>query len=82
MYDIGWGRFEIVEDDMGKKRWDRRKRCDVENVDVDAFIDDVNDVCRKYGMSIGHEDSHGGFVIYALTDESDLEWFSDASVSL
>ena len=36
--------------------------------DVDAFIRDVVDVCKRHGMSIGHEDGHGAFKIEDFDD--------------
>lgn len=48
---------------------------------VDAFLEEINEVCRKHGMSISHEDTHGAFIIDRLDDERDLEWLSLAHAS-
>lgn len=48
---------------------------------VDQFLAEIGDVCRKYGYSIGHEDGHGAFIINTF-DESDLEWLGHALVQL
>lgn len=45
---------------------------------VDAFLDDVLAACRKHGMSIGHEDSGGGFLVHAYSDEL-AAWLRDAA---
>jgi hypothetical protein len=30
---------------------------------VDAFVTDIAEVCRRHGFDLGHEDSHGAFII-------------------
>ena len=39
------------------------------NSNVTSFIKEVQDLCRKYQISISHEDAHGSFI---LTDYNDL----------
>ena len=54
----------------------------VEDPGVEAFLDDIVAVCEKHGMSLGHEDGHGNFIvcrdqkIYA----SNLQWLESAAV--
>lgn len=60
------------------KRWNSAKGEYTEEPDVDAFLADVIAVCKKHGMSISHEDHHGGFVIERF-DESTAEWLLQAS---
>lgn len=43
-----------------------------------AFVEAVLTVCRIHGMSIGHEDEHGAFVIRPYK-QSDQEWLRDAN---
>lgn len=60
------------------KRWDGAKERDYP--EVDAFLDEVLAVCAKHGISISHEDGHGGFII----DEASIgneEWLNAAAVS-
>ena len=47
------------------------------NSNVTSFIKEVQDICRKYQISISHEDSHGSFI---LTDYNDLyiDYLNDA----
>ena len=35
----------------------------IENKKVDMFLGEVCDVCKRHGLSISHEDSHGGFEV-------------------
>ena len=43
---------------------------------IDDFLSDIDKVCRKHGLSISHEDSHGGFKIVEY-DESMRDWLND-----
>lgn len=56
---------------MNKYHNDRRP-------EVVAFLKDLADVCKKHGMSLGHEDSHGGFLVEPW-DEYNEEWMLDAA---
>lgn len=44
---------------------------------IEAFMADIETVCRKHQISIGHEDGHGAFLVQAF--EPDLmAWLRDA----
>ena len=58
------------------KHWDGNT--DVECPEIDAFLADIDAVCRKHGFSISHEDGHGGFQIEPYEDFY-REWLSHAS---
>lgn len=58
-----------------RKRWSRNENRDIETPEVDAFVEEVLQVCRKHGIAIRHEDIGGAFVLSPLRDETDLEWF-------
>lgn len=47
---------------------------------VQAFLDDLNEVYRKHGMSLAHEDSNGAFLVEPYS-EINVDWLNDASVS-
>jgi hypothetical protein len=51
-----------------------------ENPRVDAFLAEIEQVCRKHGMSIGHEDGHGSFLVREQLSEYDIEWLKGARV--
>lgn len=64
-----------------KTVWDEFEHEFVEApAEMEAFIADIEAVCRKHGFSIGHEDGHGGFKIHLLS-ESNIRWFRGASKS-
>lgn len=48
---------------------------------VKLFLNELEELYKKYGFSIGHEDSQGGFIIEDF-DESNVEWIKDASVEV
>lgn len=63
------------------KRFDASTSERVENPKVDAFLAEILDVCRRHGLSISHEDSHGGFLVTPF-DESTAAWLNDASINI
>lgn len=42
-----------------------------------AFLDAIVAVYQAHGLSIGHEDSEGSFIIEPLTDDN-IAWLRDA----
>lgn len=40
----------------------------VEVPEIDVFLAEIAEVCKKHDMSIGHEDGHGAFIIGRLAD--------------
>lgn len=46
---------------------------------VAEFLKEIDAVCRKFGFSISHEDTHGGFVIVPYDSKDEVEWLNDAS---
>jgi len=72
---------------MGKKNnpfifdtiWDLKARKNIKPPDnMTAFLNDINEVCKKHGMSISHEDGHGSFIITKY-DEENIKWLFGAS---
>lgn len=46
--------------------------------EVDAFLAEIEEVCRRHGMSIAHEDERGEFRIQRF-DEQSIERLKQAS---
>jgi hypothetical protein len=63
--------------EVNVKRFNSQIKDFVENKEVDSFINEILTVCKKHGMSISHEDTHGGFSIVKYKD-SYAEWFLNA----
>lgn len=47
-----------------KLRWCQSTSEEKPSPKIDAFVDEVIEVCKKHGFTIGHEDSQGAFVIH------------------
>lgn len=61
--------------------WSSKERTFIEMpVEITNFFDEIEAVCKKHNISIGHEDSHGSFIIYQEFDESIVEWLRGASL--
>lgn len=52
-------------------RYDRSER-------VRVFLDEVADVCKRYGLSISHEDGHGSFIVEEFKQDN-IDWLNQAS---
>lgn len=50
----------------------------VNNEKIKVFLDDIEAVCRKHGLSISHEDYQGGFVIEKFSLKN-MTWLKNAS---
>lgn len=48
------------------------------NESINAFLNEIAEVCKKHGLSIGHEDRHGGFEIEPY-DEENIKWLMAAA---
>ena len=77
-------KLKSSSDVWNMKRWKTTKGRNIENAKIDAFLAEVIEVSKKHGLSIGHEDSHGSFLVHKFTqdnadclmasaDETDLE---------
>jgi hypothetical protein len=53
---------------------------DVENPRVDAFLNEIKQVCLRHSMTIEHEDGHGAFVIEICKGDEDLDWLMAADI--
>jgi len=65
--------FEWIDED-GDNRYGSEDR----DFPAEKFFDALEDVFRRYGLSISHEDHHGGFIIVPFCDDK-LRWLKDAS---
>jgi len=45
------------------------------------FFKDIENVCKKHGYSISHEDEHGAFVIERYSDYN-IDWLKDAFLKI
>lgn len=61
------------------KRWNTSKRKNTENPAIDRFLAEIDDVCKKHGFEIGHEDWHGAFEIHPYQDGGALTYAHDCT---
>jgi hypothetical protein len=61
------------------ERWNIEKGSEMENEQVDNFLQEIASVCQKHGFSISHEDGYGAFVIEAY-DKANIDWLMDAHI--
>lgn len=47
------------------------------NKEIDKFLMDIKSVCLAHNMSIGHEDTHGTFVIHNYSNYT-MQWLFEA----
>ena len=45
---------------------------------IKNFFREYKELCKKYNVSLGHEDEHGSFILYEY-DEAMIEWVEAAS---
>lgn len=48
---------------------------------VTNFLNEIEKLCRKYNFSIGHEDSHGAFIITKY-DQYYIDWLRSAYIEM
>ncbi len=48
---------------------------------VEKFLDDIDFVCREYGLTISHEDTHGLFIVEDYS-EHNIDWLKSAVVEV
>lgn len=53
---------------MARERWSHREKKRVENPKIDAFLEEVEAVCERHGLSLAHEDGHGAFLVVDYDD--------------
>ncbi|QBX06742.1 hypothetical protein H1O16_gp329 [Burkholderia phage BcepSaruman] len=67
---------------MKDKRYDARLKEYVESpAHVEAFLDEYEALCQKFGLSLSHEDAHGGFIIEEF-HEYNMKWVREASMQV
>ena len=63
------------------KRWHTKLRVDIEDPKIEAFLEEMAEVCKKHGMALGHEDNHGAFIVVPY-DKLNVQWMLDAVVEI
>lgn len=62
--------------------WDINKKQDIKTPEsVINFLNEIDNICKKYNFSISHEDSHGGFIIEKYEDYN-IKWLKNCMLNL
>lgn len=62
--------------------WDINKGQDIKTPEsVINFLNEIDNICKKYNFSISHEDSHGGFIIEKY-DDYNIKWLKNCMLNL
>lgn len=48
---------------------------------IKSFLDEIEKLCKKYELSISHEDSGGSFIVEGY-DDYNIEWLRSARVEI
>lgn len=59
------------------KRWNNALSEFAETPKVDAFLQEIAEVCRKHQMSLAHEDRQGSFIVNTY-HSVDIDWLMAA----
>lgn len=65
-------KFEIWDDINGI--WLKDKK-------YENFFNEIENVCKKYNLSISHQDHHGSFEIEKF-DEYNIKWLKEANLRI
>ena len=50
----------------------------IDDKTIDLFLAELVELYHKYGLSLGHEDTQGGFIIELLS-ETNIQWVKEAN---
>ena len=58
----------------------RKRQLEAAQPRIEGFLADIEVVCRRWNISIGHEDPHGGFILSPYEDRL-MYWLRQAYVN-
>lgn len=65
---------------MSDEKWDIRNGKFVKTPqNIIDFYNEIDEVCKKYNLSISHEDGHGAFILEEYSKKN-IEWLKDSSL--
>ena len=48
---------------------------------VNCFLNEYEELCKQWGLSLSHEDGHGAFIVEEFS-ESNIQWVQYATIVL
>lgn len=62
--------------------WDINKNENIKTPEsVINFLNEIDNICKKYNFSISHEDDHGAFILEKYHDYN-IKWLRDCLLDL
>lgn len=62
--------------------WDINKNKNIKTPEsVINFLNEIDNICKKYNFSISHEDSHGAFILEKY-NYYNIKWLRDCMLDL
>lgn len=62
--------------------WDINKNKNIKTPEsIIKFLNEIDNICKKYNFSISHEDSHGGFILEKY-DDYNIKWLKRCMINL
>lgn len=62
--------------------WDLNKSENIKTPKkVIKFLNEIDNICKKYNFSISHEDCHGAFILENYYDDN-IKWLKDCMLNL
>ena len=66
---------------MTKENWHITKGEFVKQSDkIAEFLKNIENLCKKYDISISHEDNHGAFILEEY-DETNIKWLKNSHIN-
>jgi hypothetical protein len=60
--------------------WNQAKKNYQESTRVDAFLNEIKQVCLRHGMTLELEDDNGSFVVETCGNDGDVDWLMNAII--
>lgn len=52
----------------------------ITDAQIKTFLDEIESVSKKHGLSISHEDGHGAFMIEPFSQDN-IDWLKEARIN-
>ena len=64
-----------------EKSWNNKTNDYIETPEKQIkFMEEIEVICKKYGLSISHEDGHGSFEIDEF-NQNNIDWLKAANIN-
>jgi hypothetical protein len=63
-------------------RWNCGKRTHQESPLIDAFLDEIKQVCLRHGLTLEPEGYHGSLNVEICRGDIDVDWLMSADIGL